>query len=63
MGEKEVISNLDSKVQKFLLDQTNLTLAVSQEGKPYCANCFYAFDLETNMLIFKSKISTTHIKK
>jgi uncharacterized protein len=64
-GKTECENNneLDGRISSFLLSQTNFTLAVSENNKPYCANCFYAYDLESNRLIFKSKLETTHIVK
>jgi hypothetical protein len=39
-----------------------LTLAVSENDSPYCANCFYSFAEKKNLLIFKSNLETTHIE-
>ncbi len=61
----DVIENLavmDEKISSFLKSQTNMTLAVSENNIPYCANCFYAFSEKENLLIFKSKPETTHLK-
>jgi len=33
---------------------------VDKEGKPYCVNCFYLYDEENKVLIFKSSFGTTH---
>ena len=41
-----------------------LTLAtVSNEGEPYCAACFYAYDKERNRLIFTSDDTTRHAQQ
>ena len=53
---------MDERISFFLSSQTNLTLAVSENNLPYCANCFYAFMKEENILVFKSKPETTHIR-
>jgi uncharacterized protein YhbP (UPF0306 family) len=54
-------NEMDERIRSFLAAQTNLTLAVSENDHPYCANCFYAFADKKNLLIFKSKPETTHI--
>lgn len=61
MLEVESENILDERIMSFLSSQTNFTLAVSDNNKPYCANCFYAYDVERNRLVFKSKPETTHI--
>ena len=53
---------MDEKIISFLKSQTNITLAVSENNIPNCANCFYAFSEKENLLIFKSKPETSHIK-
>ncbi len=57
---KEIVK-MDERIRSFLALQTNFTLAVCADNRPYCANCFYAFDEARNRLIFKSKTETTHI--
>ena len=37
---------MDEKILKFIRKMHLLSLAVLDEGKPYCASCFYAFDEE-----------------
>jgi len=61
MKEAKEKSELDERIRSFLSAHTNLTLAVSDNDQPYCANCFYSFAEKKNLLIFKSNLETTHI--
>lgn len=54
-------NEIDERIRAFLAAHTNLTLAVSENDHPYCANCFYAFAEKKNLLVFKSSPETTHI--
>src|ERR1035437_7210277 len=54
-------NEIDKRIRAFLSAHTNLTLAVSENDHPYCANCFYAYADKKNLLIFKSSPDTTHI--
>ena len=52
---------IDKRISKFIGRHHVMTLAtLSEDGSPYCANCFYAYDAERNLLIFTSDISTRH---
>ena len=55
------INEIDKRICSFLSAHTNLTLAISENNQPYCANCFYSFAENKNLLIFKSNLDTTHI--
>ncbi|HLG34588.1 MAG TPA: hypothetical protein VI757_06865 [Bacteroidia bacterium] len=59
---KERIPVMDERIISFLHAHTNLTIAVSENNIPYCANCFYAYSEKENLLIFKSKLETNHIR-
>ena len=55
---------IDERIIKFLRRHHALNLAtVSQEGLPYCAACFYAYDTSRNRLIFTSDDSTRHAQE
>jgi hypothetical protein len=54
---------MNERVVAFLKKNTNLTLATCINNKPYCAHCFYAFDEEKNLLVFKSSKETNHIRE
>lgn len=52
---------LDSKIIKFIGRHHVLTLATIDEyGSPYCANAFYCFDKEREVVIFTSGLETQH---
>ncbi len=53
---------LDSKITHFFIDHHVLTLATSVDNQPYCANCFYAYDIKSNALIFTSDEETKHVQ-
>ena len=55
---------IDKRISKFIGRHHVMTLAtLSEDGSPYCANCFYAYDAERNLLIFTSDISTRHASR
>ena len=55
---------LDPRIVKFLKRHHVLTLATATtNGKPYCANAFYAYDTELNRLIFTSDDTTNHARQ
>lgn len=52
---------IDERMAKFIAKHHVLTLATADSaGAPYCANCFYAYDKERNLLIFTSDSTTRH---
>lgn len=53
---------MDKRIISFLQAHTTLTIAVSENDIPYCANCFYAYYESENLLLFKSKAETNHIR-
>lgn len=54
---------MDKRILKYIGLNKVFTLATSIDNTPYCANCFYAHDEETDTLIFLSDNSTRHIKE
>jgi uncharacterized protein YhbP (UPF0306 family) len=52
----------DKKIIEFINEHHVLTLAVSNNNIPYCANCFYSFVESERMLVFTSDENTRHIK-
>jgi uncharacterized protein YhbP (UPF0306 family) len=54
---------MESKIIDYLLKNKVLTIATAVNNKPYCANCFYAFDEVNKMLLFLSDDKTRHIKE
>ncbi len=55
------MEKIDSKVIEFINEHHVLTLATSSNNEPYCANCFYVYFKEENMLVFTSDMETKHI--
>jgi len=51
---------IDQQIINFLNDHHLLTLATSQNNKPYCCNLFYVYDQVSNQLIFSTEIKTKH---
>ena len=57
-------TTIDERFAKFIAKHHVLTLAtVNSEGKPYVANCFYAYDKEENAIIFTSDSATLHAQQ
>ena len=54
---------MENKIAEYISQNKVLTLATSVNDIPYCANCYYAYDKETQVLIFLSNDSTFHIKE
>lgn len=52
---------MNEKIIRFLQQQTCATICfVDEQGKPYCFNCFYAFNHEHGLLYFKSPADSYH---
>lgn len=56
------MEKIDSRIIRFIKRHHVLTLATERDNSPYCANCFYAFVEDENMLVFTSDLKTKHIK-
>jgi len=56
------MNKLDKKITKFIKEHHVLTLATSVNNIPYCANCFYVYAEDENMLVFTSDDKTKHIQ-
>lgn len=52
---------MDTSIVKFLTERKVITLATSVNNQPYCAHCFFAFDSESDRLLFLSDGTTRHI--
>ena len=52
---------IEKRITEFIHEHHVLTLAVSNNNIPYCANCFYIYSDEDEMLIFTSDKETRHI--
>ncbi|MDP4207591.1 MAG: pyridoxamine 5'-phosphate oxidase family protein [Bacteroidota bacterium] len=53
----------DNRIIEFIRKHHVLTLATSLNGQPWCANCFYAYLDDENVLIFTSDDETRHISE
>jgi uncharacterized protein YhbP (UPF0306 family) len=51
---------IDQQIIHFLNEHHLLTLATSQNNKPYCCNLFYVYDKISNQLIFSTETKTKH---
>ena len=49
---------IDQQIIHFLNEHHLLTLATSQNDKPYCCNLFYVYDQVSNQLIFSTETKT-----
>ena len=62
MSEIPATPPMDAGIEKFLSEQTVLSLATCVNDRPYCASCYYAFVPQRNLLVFKSEVDTQHIE-
>lgn len=51
----------EKRVVEFIKEHHVLTLATTVDNQPYCANCFYAYLEDENILVFSSDEDTKHI--
>lgn len=52
---------VDKKIEDFIKKHHVLTLATATEqGEPYCCNCFYAYDASSAAFIFTTDTTTHH---
>jgi uncharacterized protein YhbP (UPF0306 family) len=61
--EAVAVNIMDKHIVQFLTAQTVMTIATSENNIPHCATCFYVFIPEENLIVFKSKPGTTHVKQ
>ncbi len=53
----------DERIFRFITKHHVLTLATAGDNEPYCAHCFYAFDMDNNRVICSSGFDTRHAKE
>jgi hypothetical protein len=54
---------IPKNIVTFLQDNKVSTVCfIDLDNKPYCINCFYTFEEEHHVLMFKSSMGTTHQK-
>jgi uncharacterized protein YhbP (UPF0306 family) len=54
---------VDITIIKFFRKHHVLTIATTVENEPWCANCFYIYLEEENMLVFTTDADTRHGKE
>ncbi len=54
---------VDKRITDFINDHHVLTLATSFDDEPWCANCFYVYLEDENILVFTSDFETKHIQQ
>lgn len=55
------INKMDQHIAAFMSAQTVMTIATSNNNVPHCAMCFYVFVPGHDIIVFKSKPSTSHV--
>jgi len=55
------IKELDKKIIRFIKKHHILTLATSNENRPYCCTCFYVYLEKENVFFITSDKDTRHI--
>ncbi len=55
------MNNPSKRIAEFINEHHVLTLATSNNNQPYCANCFYTYLENENVLVFTSDKETKHI--
>ena len=58
----EPMDPIDKRILKFIDEHHVLTLAVTNQNRPWCASCFYIYLRERNLFIFTSDPDTQHIR-
>ncbi len=51
---------IDRKVIRFFRKHHVLTIATTADNEPWCANCFYVYLEEENVLVFTTGSDTRH---
>ena len=51
---------IDRRIVKFFRRHHVLTIATTVDNEPWCANCFYVYLEEENMLVFTTDLNTRH---
>lgn len=52
----------DKKIVRFFEKHHVLTMASVFDNDPWCANCFYVYNMEGNSIVFTSDNDTKHIQ-
>jgi uncharacterized protein YhbP (UPF0306 family) len=55
-------TTIDQRILSLIREHHIFTLAVSRGTQPWCATCFYIYDVKRNLFIFTSEEDTRHIR-
>jgi uncharacterized protein YhbP (UPF0306 family) len=61
MTNDDIKTEPDKKIIQFIKKHHILTLATSNENKPYCCTCFYVYLEKENKFLITSDTDTRHI--
>lgn len=53
---------VDKRILFLIREHHIFTLAVTRDGQPWCATCFFVYDEVQNLFIFTSEDDTRHIR-
>ncbi len=53
---------MNEHIVAFLKEQSVVSIATTVNDEPYCASCYFAFEPNENLLVFKSDADTKHIE-
>jgi uncharacterized protein YhbP (UPF0306 family) len=56
------MNQIDERIHKFINEHHVLSLAVTNQNRPWCASCFYIYLPERNLFVFTSDPDTQHIR-
>jgi uncharacterized protein YhbP (UPF0306 family) len=59
----KIMEKPDTKIVDFIRKHHVLTLATSVSNRPWCANCFYTYLEDENVLVFTSDEDTRHMQE
>jgi uncharacterized protein len=61
--ENVYITEIDSRIIRFIKKHHILTLATSNQNIPYCCTCFYYYSEKENKFLLTSEKDTRHISE
>jgi len=57
------MDTIDKRILKLIARHHILTLATSDDNRPYCCTCFYVYLRKKNLFVFTSEYNTHHIEQ
>ena len=61
--KKQLSEKEQKRIWKFVKGQTVLNFATSENDIPWCASCYYAFEKEYRLLVFKTDMESRHMQE